>query len=220
MFLFEQDCFVSGEPNSVDPNSPGAIYESRSLFEGEAQTYGHETALVKRGTSRLFRVCANVGKSAVSNNLKSQPYPSVSILRNTKNFINQAAPLGCAAAGLVVDKVKNLNTKYVVEHVMELSSPKKFAQSMVDGVLPGVGKLSTGKLPYTGVFDAKGVFQQTFAQLKIPSTGVGNTPEEAIFSVLGTNSDFNNMLIFDDKINTLKKIVRRGLPFQYVRDEC
>lgn len=78
---------------------------------------------------------------------------------------------------------------------------------MIDGVLPGGGTLSTGRVTYAGLFDVGGKFQQAWTALGATPPAVGASPQDTIYSVLGTNSDINNLLVFDAKLNSLKAFV-------------
>jgi chitinase len=168
--------------------------------------------LFPRGKSRLQAICGNSAgptRNTRTNSFRTQPYPPVTGLVSAgRHFISQAKPLGCAAAGLVANTVRTIGSRYVTEHVNELQSVKSFAQSLIDGVLPGGGQLSTGKIPYAGIFDQGGKFQQAWSALGVTAPAVGTSPESTIYSVLGTTVNTNNLLVLDAKVNSLKAIVR------------
>jgi len=71
---------------------------------------------------------------------------------------------------------------------------------MLDGVGPGGVSLSTGVLPWTP-FDttnpASAIFYSTWNSLGIGYNGAGTTPMQSFFSILGTLSDSNNLLVLD-----------------------
>jgi chitinase len=216
---------VSGETDSGDPNNPTSQYETRDLvpdvlgkFTGfdirglDDSLPENIEMLFPRGSSRLQAICGNSAgptRNTRTNSFRTQSYLSVMGLVNVgRQFISQARPLGCAAAGLVATTARSIGSRYVTEHVNELQSVKSFVQSMIDGVLPGGGELSTGKIPYAEIFDPAGKFQQTWAALGVTAPAVGTSPESTIYSVLGTTKDSHNLLVLDAKVNSLKAIVR------------
>jgi chitinase len=222
---------VSGETGSGDPNNPTSQFETRDLDPGTLRDFtgfssydigGLDDSLPEnieilfpRGKSRFQAICGNSAgatRNTRTNSFRTQPYPPVTgLISAGRHIINQAKPLGCAAAGLVASTARTIGSKYVAEHVNELQSVKSFAQSMIDAVLPGGGQLSTGKIPYIGIFDLGGKFQQAWSALGVTPPAVGTSPESTIYSVLGSLTDTNNLLILEAKINSLKAIVRYAL---------
>lgn len=217
VFQFEEDCFISGEANSGDPSGPNGGFETRSLHFNsndssvDSFTEWNEWHVFERraGSSRLQKICGNGPgpiRNRLTNSLRSRPYPSVKELSARLPFIGWAKPIGCALAGLAASATGIPGTMYVTEHVFELQSVKSFIQSMIDGVLPGGGLLSTGKVSFS-FFGIGGEFQSAWASLGITAPPVGTTPEQTIYSALGTTSSFDNFQIFAAKLNGLKAIV-------------
>ncbi|ESK89422.1 class v [Moniliophthora roreri MCA 2997] len=212
VYLFEQDCFVSGEDDSEDPGSPGSPWEfkRRDLSMKNATEEYHE--LVKRGSSRLQAICGpGPVRTAKKNSFRASPYPTVkALIDGGKLVISQAKPIGCAVAGLATGSTKVPGSRYVTEHVTELQSVKSFAQSLVYGTLPGGGTMKQGVIDFTKVFDAGGFFQKTWSSLGVTPPAIGSTPEETIYRVLGTSADTSNLQVFDAKLNGLKAIIWAG----------
>ena len=100
--------------------------------------------------------------------------------------------------------------KFVAEHVWEQQGGKAFFQAMIDGVKPGNSALSTGVLswtPFDQTNSATAYFYQTWTSLGVTFSGAGTTPMQSFYSVFGTLTDSNNLLVLDSQTNGMKAIL-------------
>lgn len=144
--------------------------------------------------------------------MTAKSYPPVGVLGATRDFyrvaksgVKQGA---CQALPLLIGK-RVTSEKYVVEHATELQTPAKFANSMLSGVLPGGDKAFSASYNWESIFGSKGYFQQSWSKLgvSLPSGLSGGTPEEAVFNAFGTSKDTTNLLILDERTNSIKTAV-------------
>ena len=167
------------------------------------------TELVRRGSVRTPKICLSGGRS---NKMTAKSYPPVSVLGATRDFYRVAKSgirQGACQALPLLTGARVASEKYVVEHATELQTPAKYANSMIKGVLPAGDKAATASYNWESIFGAGGFFQQSFSKLgvKVPSGLTGSTPEEAIFNAFGNSKDTTNLLILDERTNSVKASV-------------
>ena len=186
---------------------PELDFQAQILLEQIRQSPSAE--LVPRGGVRTPKICLSGGRS---HKMRASAYPRVSVLGATKDFyrvaksgIRQGA---CQALPLLAGS-RVASEKYVVEHATELQTPAKFANSMLKGILPAGDKAFSASYNWESIFGPNGFFQQSFSSLgvKVPSGLTGSTPEEAIFNAFGTSKDTTNLLILDERTNSVKTAV-------------
>lgn len=186
---------------------PDLNFETQVLLEQIRQA--STTELVRRGSVRTPKICLSGGRS---NKMTAQRYPTVSVLGATKDFYRVAKSgikQGACQALPLLTGARVASEKYVVEHATELQTPAKFANSMIKGILPAGDKAQSASYNWESIFGAGGFFQQPFSKFgaSLPSGLTGNTPEEAIFNAFGTSKDTTNLLILDERTNSVKTAV-------------
>ena len=188
---------------------PNLDIQTQRLLEEIRQA--PSTELVRRGSARQPKICGLSGGK--TNSMRAKTYPSVGVLGATKDFFRVAksgAQKGaCQALPLILGSKRIAGENYVVEHATELQTPAKFANSMLKGILPGGDKAFSAGYNWDSIFGPGGFLQQTFSKsgISLPKGLIGSTPEEAIFNTFGTSKDTTNLLILDERTNSVKTAV-------------
>jgi hypothetical protein len=181
-----------------------------SLLSPRDASHEHFNDLEKRGRSRSSKLCKNKpGKSRnkVTQGLKSQSYRPVKDLLSAKKKVFTANKKACGAKALSTGSVLVSGYKFVAEHVWEQQGVKTFLQSMIDGVGPGGNKMTAGVLSWTPFSSTSSAFFKSWASSGVSWTGAGLNPMDTFYSILGTLTDSDNLLILDSKTNGMKAII-------------
>lgn len=170
----------------------------------------HFNDLEKRGRARKSRLCKNKpGKSRnkVTQQLTSAGYSPVKDLLKLNKKVFLANKKACGSAALTSGNALVAGYKFVAEHVYEQQGVKSFLQSMIDGVAPGGTSLTAGTLSWTPFSATSSAFFQTWAQNGVSWSGVGTSPMDTFYSILGTTTNADNLLILDSQTNGMKAII-------------
>jgi hypothetical protein len=173
-------------------------------------SYEHINDLEKRGAARKSKVCKNKpgkNRNKVTQQLTSTSYRAVKDLLKANKKVFTANKKACGAAALTSGNILLTGYKFVAEHVWEQQGVKTFLQSMIDGVGPGGNSLTAGVLSWTPFSSTSSAFFKTWASAGISWTGAGTTPMETFFSILGTLTDSDNLLILDSQTNGMKAVI-------------
>lgn len=170
----------------------------------------HYAHLEKRGRARKSKLCKNKpGKSRnkITSQLTSTPYKAVKDLLVAKKKVFTSKKSACGSAALSSGNALLAAYKFVSEHVWEQQGVKTFLQSMIDGVGPGGTTFKAGVLSWTPFSSTSAAFFQTWTSAGVSWSGAGSTPMETFFSILGTNTNADNLLILDSQTNGMKAII-------------
>jgi hypothetical protein len=172
-------------------------------------SHEHFNNLEERGGARKSSVCKNKpgkNRNKVKQQMTSTPYqPFKNLLASKK--IYYASKKACGSAALASTNILLAGYKWVAEHVWEQQGVKTFLQSMIDGVGPGGTSMTAGALSWTPFSSTSSAFYQTWASAGVSCSGVGTSPMNTFFSILGTLTDSDKLLILDSKTNSMKAII-------------
>lgn len=198
----EDNCF-----NILDPERDIGF----QYYRGLALNHSHYSALVPRAP-RTSKFCDTKGTAG---SFTAKNYPGTTSLANRgrqfAGVVKSGAKTAICLSLPLVQGARQLGTKYVTEHVMELQTPAQFASSMLKGVLRSGAQAPGAASGYNWglVFGSNGYIFQTWSKLgaSLPSGLQGKTPAEAIFYALGSTDDIGNLQILDAATNSLKAAV-------------
>ena len=170
----------------------------------------HFNELEKRGAARKSKLCKNKpgkNRNKITQQLTSTSYRAVKDLLAAKKKVFTANKQACGSKALTSGNVLVAGYKFVAEHVWEQQGVKTFLQSMIDGVGPGGNTLTAGVLSWTPFSSTSSAFFNTWASAGVSWTGAGTTTMETFYSILGTLSNSDNLLILDSQTNGMKAII-------------
>lgn len=198
---------VYGEAETLDDDTDTTSTIPKRSAWG-ANINATQAELVRRLEETQLRDCPLFEPEGVTTAYKICPeqYEDYKVIGPRSGWLSDSSGIGSPKLSRLAVR-PDTKEAFVTEHVFEKRTLRDVLQWMSKGVLPSGGKLDQGKMPVTGLFDQKGIFNNPWPSTMNTAPAYGRKPLNTAFGCLGHKqapANEDNLQVVNRQLNGKK----------------